>query len=140
VTDPRVDVALERAARLGFERIVVFPYFLFTGVLVRRIYDQTDEVAQRHPEIEFIKAGYLNDHPLVLQTFVERIEGIRIGDVNMNCSLCKYREQIIGHEDAVGAPQEGHHHHVEGVGTGHGPHHHHEHAPADPPAEAVAAK
>ena len=42
VAHPRVDALLERAARLGFRRIVVFPYFLFTGVLVRRIYDQTD--------------------------------------------------------------------------------------------------
>src|SRR5918911_3445247 len=39
VAHPRTDVALERAAWLGFRRIVVFPYFLFTGVLVRRIYD-----------------------------------------------------------------------------------------------------
>src|SRR5215469_3473901 len=31
VAHPRVGAALERAARLGFERIVVFPYFLFTG-------------------------------------------------------------------------------------------------------------
>ena len=45
-------------------------------------------------------------------------------DVDMNCLLCKYREQIIGHEHAVGAPQEGHHHHVEGIGTD-GHHHHH---------------
>ena len=37
-----LDAALERAARLGFEKIVVFPYFLFTGVLVDRIYRQTD--------------------------------------------------------------------------------------------------
>ncbi|HLT01457.1 MAG TPA: sirohydrochlorin chelatase, partial [Geminicoccaceae bacterium] len=36
VAHPRVDALLERAARLGFRRIVVFPYFLFTGVLVRR--------------------------------------------------------------------------------------------------------
>ena len=69
------------------------------------------------PEIEFVKAGYLGDHPLVLDCFVERIEGIRAGDVNMNCLLCKYRAQVIGHEAAVGAPQEGHHHHVEGIGT-----------------------
>ena len=95
----------------------MFPYFLFTGVLVERIYRQTDEVAARHPEIEFLKAGYLDDHPLVLDAFIERIEGIRTADVNMNCLLCKYREQIIGHEAAVGAPQEGHHHHVEGIGT-----------------------
>ena len=107
VAHPRVDALLERAARLGFRRIVVFPYFLFTGVLVRRIYAQTDEVAARHPGIEFVKAGYLSDHPLVLETFVERIEGITAGDVNMNCLLCKYRERIIGHEAAVGAPQRG---------------------------------
>jgi sirohydrochlorin cobaltochelatase len=129
VAHPRVDAALERASRLGFRRIVVFPYFLFTGVLVARIYRQTDQVAARHPDIAFLKAGYLDDHPLVLDAFVERIEGIRTADVNMNCLLCKYREQIIGHEAAVGAPQEGHHHHVEGIGTHdhrhHGNHHHH---------------
>ena len=127
VAHPRVDAALERACQLGFRRIVVFPYFLFTGVLVERIYRQTDEVAARHPDIAFLKAGYLDDHPLVLDAFIERIEGIRTADVNMNCLLCKYREQIIGYEAAVGAPQEGHHHHVEGIGThGHG-HHHHAH-------------
>ena len=125
VAHPRVEALLERAVRLGFRRIVVFPYFLFTGVLVQRIYAQTEAVAARHPEIEFLKAGSLNDHPLVLDTFVERIQGIATGDVNMNCLLCKYRARIIGHEGAVGAPQQGHHHHVEGIGTD--AHHHHDH-------------
>jgi sirohydrochlorin cobaltochelatase len=127
VAQPRVDGALERAVQLGFRRIVVFPWFLFTGVLVRRIYDQTDQVAERHREIEFVKAGYLSDHPLVLETFVDRIEGILEGDVNMNCLMCKYRAQVIGYEGSVGAPQEGHHHHVEGIGTDHDQHHHHHH-------------
>jgi sirohydrochlorin cobaltochelatase len=148
VAHPRVTAVLERAIRLGFRRIVVFPYFLFTGVLVRRIHDETDAVAARHPGIEFVKAGYLNDHPLVVETFVERIEGIRSGDVNMNCLLCKYREPIIGFEAAVGAPQVGHHHHVEGIGTGgahhhaHDHHHHHHthdhHPRSEPPARTRA--
>jgi sirohydrochlorin cobaltochelatase len=145
VAHPRVDALLERAARLGFSRIVVFPYFLFTGVLVRRIYTQTDEVAARHPAIEFVKAGYLNDHPLVLDTFLERIQGVSAGDVNMNCLLCRYRERIIGHEAAVGAPQQGHHHHVEGIGTDashhdHGRHHHHHGHDADIDAPARSIK
>jgi sirohydrochlorin cobaltochelatase len=127
VATPRVDATLEHASRLGFRRIVVFPYFLFTGVLVRRIHDQTDLAAERHPGIEFVKAGYLGDHPEVLDSFVARIEGIRTGDVNMNCLLCKYRERLIGHEAAVGAPQVAHHHHVEGIGTDADHHHHHEH-------------
>ncbi len=128
VAHPRVDVALEKAVKLGFRRIVVFPYFLFTGILVKRIYRQTDEVAARHPGIEFLKAGYLNDHPLVLDAFVERIQEILTGDNKMNCQLCKYREQVIGYDAEVGSPQAGHHHHVRGIGTdADHPHHDHDH-------------
>ncbi len=128
VAFPRVDGGLEQAAKLGYKRIVVFPYFLFTGILVDRIYSQTDEVAAKHPDIEFVKAGYLNDHDLVIDTFVERFGEVMEGDNKMNCQLCKYREQVIGYEDDVAAPQVGHHHHVRGVGTDddHG-HHHHDH-------------
>jgi len=117
-TFPLVEPGLEHATRLGYKRIVVFPYFLFTGILVQRIYHYTDIVAAKHPEIEFIKASYLNDHPLVLDTFAERVEEIRNGENNMNCQLCKYREQFLGFENEVGLRQESHHHHVEGVGTG----------------------
>ena len=118
VTFPLVEPGLEHATRLGYKRIVVFPYFLFTGILVQRIYHYTDIVAATHPEIEFIKASYLNDHPLVLDAFAERVEEIRNGENNMNCQLCKYREQFLGFENEVGLRQESHHHHVEGVGTG----------------------
>ena len=127
VTFPLVEPALEHAARLGYRRIVVFPYFLFTGILVQRIYDYTDRVAARHPDIEFIKAPYLNDHPLVLDAFAERVEEILAGENAMNCQLCKYREQVLGFEDEVGLAQESHHHHVEGIGTGHSHHHGHSH-------------
>lgn len=121
VTFPLVAPALEHATRLGFKRIIVFPYFLFTGILVQRIYDATDEVATLHPEIEFVKAGYLNDHPQVIETFVERIEQILTGDVAMNCQMCKYRTQVLGFEAEVGAVQESHHHHVEGLSSKEGP-------------------
>ena len=117
VTFPLVEPALEKAARLGFRRIVVFPYFLFTGVLVDRIYAAVDRVAERHPDIDFRKAPYLNDHSLVVETFVERVHEIIEGRNLMNCQLCKYREQILGFEAEVGLPQESHHHHVEGIGT-----------------------
>lgn len=126
VAHPRTEVAVERAARLGYRRVVVFPYFLFTGVLVRRIHEAVAAVAARYPGVEFVTAHYLDDHPLVVETFAERVRGILAGDVGMNCSLCKYRVQIVGHEASLGAPQESHHHHVEGIGTdgdGHGHHH-----------------
>jgi sirohydrochlorin cobaltochelatase len=126
VAEPRVTPALERVARLGFARIVVFPYFLFTGILVKRIYEETDAVAAAFPNIEFIKAPYLRDHPLVLDAFAERVEEIRVGNPVMNCQLCKYRTQIVGYGAELGAPQAGHHQHVRGIGTN-GAHHGHTH-------------
>ena len=127
VTFPLIKPGLEHASKLGYKRIVVFPYFLFTGILVKRIYQYTDMVAAEHPEIQFVKASYLNDHPLVLDTFSERVEVIRNGVNNMNCKLCKYREQFLGFENEVGLRQESHHHHVEGIGTGHSHSHGHSH-------------
>jgi sirohydrochlorin cobaltochelatase len=126
VAHPRVDAALARAARLGFRRIILFPYFLFTGVLVKRIYAQTDEAAHLFPEVEFVKASYLRDHPGVLDAFSDRVGELRDGQPSMNCQLCKFREQIIGYENDAGAPQAGHHHHVRGIGTDadRHPHHH----------------
>ena len=141
VAAPLVDAALERAVRLGLPRIVVFPYFLFTGILVKRIYQWTEEAAARHPQIEFLKAPYLRDHPLVIDTFIDRLHELEGGQAAMNCQLCKYREQALGYEDEVGAVQTGHHHHVRGIGTdhdhghdhghGHGHDHGHHHHPHD---------
>ena len=148
VTFPLVAPGLEHAVRLGYRRIVMFPYFLFTGVLVKRIYAITDQIAEQYPDIEFLKAGYLNDHPKVIDTFEARIHGIGTGDNAMNCQLCIYREQVVGFEALQGLPQMSHHHHVEGIGTdasgqsspdhdhghSHDDHHHHPpHPHADHP-------
>lgn len=133
VTFPLVAPGLEHAARLGFRRIVVFPYFLFTGILVSRIYEHTDQVARRFPGIEFVKASYLNDHELVVDAIIDRAREMQDGSPNMNCQMCKYRQQILGFESEVGLAQASHHHHVEGIGTGptakhdHGHDHGHDH-------------
>ena len=117
VTFPLVKPCLEHVTKLGYKRIVIFPYFLFTGILIDRIYGFTDIVAKLHPEIEFVKAGYLNDHPCVLATFAERAKEILDGKNAMDCNMCKYREEVLGFENEVGLPQDSHHHHVEGQGA-----------------------
>jgi sirohydrochlorin cobaltochelatase len=118
VTFPLVAPALDHAIRLGYRRIVVFPYFLFTGVLVKRIYAAAEEAQARHPEVEILNAPYLGDHPLVIDTFLDRIREMLVGQNLMNCAMCKYREQVLGFEAEVGLRQESHHHHVEGIGGG----------------------
>jgi sirohydrochlorin cobaltochelatase len=147
VTFPLVEPGLRHVVKLGFRRIIVFPYFLFSGVLVSRIVSHSERVAADHPELDFRSASYLGDHDLVVDTFVERVHEVVAGETAMNCSLCKYRAQVLGFETEVGAPQHSHHHHVEGLcescdlcenectgacqsephshGPGHEHHHHH---------------
>src|SRR5574340_914374 len=61
---PPVADGLRSVARLGFSRLVVLPYFLFDGVLVKRIYAAADALAQRE-SVEVLKADYLGVHEAV---------------------------------------------------------------------------
>ena len=118
VTFPLVEPGLRNVVRLGYKNIIIFPYFLFSGVLVTRIKRQSDLVASNNPNSLFIQAKYLSSHPYVVDTFVERIEEIFKNNKNnfMNCSLCKYRSNLFGFEKEVGLVQESHHDHLEGLG------------------------
>tara|TARA_Y100001968_G_scaffold290481_1_gene294288 strand:+ start:171 stop:1211 length:1041 start_codon:yes stop_codon:yes gene_type:complete len=115
VTFPLVEPGLRMAANLGFKKIIVFPYFLFSGVLIDRINYYTDKIASEFPSVEFLSASYLGSHQLVVETFLERIEEVLLGNNLMNCSLCKYRSSLLGFEEEVGLAQLSHHHHVEGI-------------------------
>jgi precorrin-8X/cobalt-precorrin-8 methylmutase len=119
---PLVVEGLRLAGKLGFRRVIVFPYFLFDGVLVKRVNAAADALAERHPGLEVLKAGHLGVHPLVAEVFLARAQEAREGRSHMNCSLCKYRIQIVGFEEQVGQPQSGHHGRVRGLlARGNGP-------------------
>ncbi len=99
VTFPLVEPCLRHVARLPYKRVIVFPYFLFSGILIDRIYGFTDQVAAEHPGIQFVKAGYLGDHPKVLETFAERVME-QVGAMPPpNCGTCPYRTQVLALED-----------------------------------------
>ena len=106
---PLVADGLRAAVRLGYTRLVVLPFFLFDGVLVKRIYAAADAVQEREPELEVLKAGYLGVHPHVANALLDRAREAMEGRAAMNCSLCKYRVQIVGFEAQVGEPQRAHH-------------------------------
>ncbi len=147
IAAPLLSDALPVCERLGFRRIVVQPYFLFTGVLLKRIYEQVAERQRARPDLEFVPVPHLQAHALLLEVFGRRFDEALHGTGNMNCSLCQYRVSILGHESAVGQPQQPHHHHVQGLhqhvhsleGSGHHPHQHahpqhgHEHTPEERP-------
>jgi sirohydrochlorin ferrochelatase len=109
ITSPRLPEALACCQRMGFARILVFPFFLFTGRLEKRIQKLTDEFAAEHPESEFLIADYLDAHPLLIQVLLDRAQEAVHGHAHMNCELCQYRVQLPGFEAAVGKPQYAHH-------------------------------
>ena len=73
VTFPSVGRGLEMAVKLGFKRVVVAPYFLFSGRLIGRINAYVEKVAAENPHITFMLADYLRDQTHVIDTFVIRI-------------------------------------------------------------------
>jgi sirohydrochlorin cobaltochelatase len=115
VARPLLEEALPVCERMGFRRIVVQPYFLFTGILLKRIYAYVEERRLARPAVDIRAAPHLQAHPLLLETFEERAHEAVHGEGHMNCSLCRYRVPIIGHEHALGEPQQPHHHHVQGL-------------------------
>ena len=120
---PLVDEGMKHAMKLGYKRIIVFPYFLFPGVLVDRVYAWADEAQAENPRVEVLNAPHLNDHMQLLDCFVDRIEEALVGSNAMNCLLCKYREQIISHNGDLDTSYKGQHSHMLDTSTdGNGAH------------------
>jgi sirohydrochlorin cobaltochelatase len=129
---PDVPTGLDRCAKLGARRIVVLPYFLFTGILPDRVREQTQTWAAAHPEVGVRSADVIGPEPELLDLVWERYEEAAKGGVRMNCDACVYRIALPGFEDKVGLPQQPHFHPDDeghdGHGHGHGHHHGHGHA------------
>jgi sirohydrochlorin cobaltochelatase len=117
VTAPGVDEALSLCGRLGFRRIVVQPYFLFDGVLVKRVHEAAERHSEADPATQIVRVEHLRTHPLLIQAFEERVHEAAHGPLMMSCDLCKYRVSLIGREHEVGTPIGGNHHHVRAVET-----------------------
>jgi len=119
MTPPDVANGLDRCLRLGAKRIVVFSYFLFTGVLEERIRLQSRAFADANPGVEVRYAGYFGPDARVADLVIERYTEALRGDIRMNCDVCVHRVALPGFEEKVGAPatphyhpdEPGHHHH-----------------------------
>ena len=129
LAEPGVPAGMDKLRRLGAERIVVAPYFLFPGVLPDRIVAQSEQFAAEHPDVEVDVAALIGDCDELADLVLERYREAVAGDIRMNCDTCLYRTALPGHADRVGAPQRPHHHPAdEKHGHAHGHDHDHGHA------------
>lgn len=95
---PSVPDALDRCRRLGAKRIAVVPYFLFDGVLVRRISAQAGDWAARHPGVRVAVSQHLGPADPIAALVVERYWEAVAGEVSMSCDMCAYRVALPGYE------------------------------------------
>lgn len=91
ITFPRLQDGVRRAAALGAARIVVVPYFLFTGVLIKRMRGVVETLQSEYPSVPLVMAEYLGRHASLVDVVLDRRLEAAQGLAGMNCDLCKYR-------------------------------------------------
>ena len=112
VTFPRLEKVVRDQVALGMMQIVVMPYYLFTGTLIKRIGRQMENLAAQYPQVRFAHTSYFGFEPEIARMLDERVHALQQGvgaiDLDRLMRPDPFRES------------EGHHHH-------HGHDHHHGH-------------
>jgi sirohydrochlorin cobaltochelatase len=119
ITHPRLEEGFRRALLYQPKRVIVLPYFLFTGLLVKKIFDSTAQQQELHPEISMVCLPEMGLHPQLFSVLREREIETQLGQVQMNCEMCKFRLAAL--------TQNGEHESSHQHGHGHEHHHHHGH-------------
>ena len=123
ITHPRLEEGFRRARLYQPKRIIVLPYFLFTGVLVKKIFDITAQQQEQYPEISMTCLPEMGIQPQLLSVLREREIETQLGQVQMNCEMCKFRQAAVGNSIDHGHSHD--HHHPHGHHHDHGHNHSH---------------
>ncbi|MFQ5508452.1 MAG: sirohydrochlorin chelatase [Leptospirillia bacterium] len=103
ITRPDLPGGVEKLIRLGASRVIIAPYFMFTGVLIERIDTMVKGFTGQYPDTSFTVSKYFEFHELLLDVIAERIRQGNEGEMMMACDNCEYRIEAASHHD--------HHHH-----------------------------
>lgn len=105
VTTPSVEQGIERCIRLGAKKIVMLPYFLFTGVLMERMAKMVQQFTEQYGDVDFLLANYFGYHPNLKKVLLERMEQALDGTSTGMIDLENFRKYAEEHG------YEHHHHH-----------------------------
>jgi sirohydrochlorin cobaltochelatase len=129
ITHPRLEVGFQRALLYQPKRIIVLPHFLFTGTLVKKIFDLAAQQQQQHPQIDITCLPEIGLHSHLFSILRDREIETHLGQVQMNCEMCKFRLAAVAGATHSHTHLHDHHHHH---------HHDHHHPPTDPYANVEA--
>lgn len=105
VTTPSVEQGVERCIRLGAKKIVILPYFLFTGILMERMAKMVQQFTVQYENVDILLANYFGYHPNLKKVLLERMEQALDGTSTGMIDLENFRKYAEEHG------YEHHHHH-----------------------------
>ena len=121
ITWPRLERVVQRQALLGMTQICIIPVYLFTGVLIERIKEQTERLKQQYPHIAFALGKHFGfEHEIFDLLDARAAENEQTATGMLECDGCKYRE-------AAQAEHLHDHSHTGTGGCGHAAHSHDDH-------------
>ena len=74
ITHPRLERVVQRQVKLGMMQIVILPYYLFTGVLIKRIRRQVERLRGQYPALRFACGEYFGFEAEIFALLEQRIE------------------------------------------------------------------
>ena len=101
-TSPRFEEGIRRCAALGAKRVVMIPYFLFTGILLKRLQSQSEAWRPKFPGLDWGFAPELGHEDELLDIVAARVAEAEAGEVRMSCDLCKIRIDAAGQRHTHG--------------------------------------
>jgi sirohydrochlorin cobaltochelatase len=66
LTRPSISQVVDRCLKLGATRLAVIPYFLNTGILLKRIDEQLEAIRTEHPGLQAARGAHFGLHPRML--------------------------------------------------------------------------
>lgn len=101
VTDPLVDEGMARCIKLGAKKIIMLPYFLFTGILMERMMKMQKAFAVEYPGIDIELANYFGYHSklqtILKERVIEAMEGKSTGAQDLENYLLYVEEHGPAH-------------------------------------------
>ncbi|MDQ7090121.1 MAG: sirohydrochlorin chelatase [Methylococcales bacterium] len=93
ITYPRLETVIQRQVKLGMKQIVIQPYYLFTGTLIKRISEQFGYLQQQYPQTRLVLGSYLGFEAEIYQLLDNNVESLLDSQktVMMECDGCSYR-------------------------------------------------
>lgn len=87
---PRLEQVVQRLDRLGASQILVLPYYLFTGRLIKRIAEQVARLRTQYPTRVIAQAGYIGAHEQLMDLLDLRLAQCREGTALLPCDGCAH--------------------------------------------------